>query len=208
MTAAISNADQPALGADMKFHDASRMFSEALRRILTSAGESEEGNLTSLSQMKLSEGAGVGRSTLAKYLTATTDHFANPTLEVICRLAHSLGVPPAFLLMTADDWTRLAISVDYYAKICQVEKFCDFADRATHPNSRSNHQEIAEAGLQIGGMLGLLERPDSDSDPEMAASQRASVAATCLAPPFSALDTKYRPILFTLCAIIGASTSH
>jgi transcriptional regulator with XRE-family HTH domain len=206
MTASTADTKQEPIGADKKFHDASRMFSEALRRILRAADENDEGNLTSLSQTKLSEESGVGRSTLAKYLTASKEQLANPTLEVMCKLAHTLGVPPAFMFMTADDWTRLTLAINYYTTICQDRKFCDFAEQITHPHSQSSHQEIAEAGLKIGDMMGLIQRPSGSFNSPAAVAQRASVAATCLAPPITSLDPKFRPILFTLCAIIGAST--
>lgn len=200
--------NQESDSATKKFNDASRTFSEALRRILRAANENEEGDLTALSQTQLSEISGVGRSTLAKYLTSNNDQPANPTLEVLCRLAHTLGVPPAFLLMTTQDWTRLAHAINYYTTILQDKRFWEFAEQITHPKNKTNHQEIAEAGLKMARMLGIIQRNYSHPNESASSEQRASVAATCLAPPITSLETSFRPILLTLCAIIGASTSR
>lgn len=208
MSDSYAETNQESPGAAEKFKDASRTFSEALRRILRAASENDEGDLTALSQTHLSEISGVGRSTLAKYLTSNNNQPANPTLEVLCRLAHTLGVPPAFLLMTTEDWTRLAHAINYYTTIFQDKRFWEFAEQVTHPQNKTNHQEIAEAGLAMARMLGLIQKNRENQTVSPSSEQRASVAATCLAPPIASLDTNFRPILLTLCAIIGASTSR
>jgi len=77
------------------FRDVSRCFVEAVRRSMRVAGEDDEGAPDALSQTELAERADMGRSTLAKYLGSRSDDApANPDLDIICRLAHAVGVPP------------------------------------------------------------------------------------------------------------------
>lgn len=90
------------------FRDVSRCFVEALRRSMRVAAEDDDGALDALSQTQLAERAGMGRSTLAKYLGGRSDETpANPDLDIICRLAEAVGVPPAILLMRPQDWASL-----------------------------------------------------------------------------------------------------
>jgi len=152
--------------AQHPFRAVSANFSESLRRILQAAGEDEEGSIRALSQLSLAESAGVSRQALTQYLSARKDKPANPTLEKLCALAGTLGVPPAFLLMSQDDWTRLVNAVHYYMTALQDESFLQQAGQITRP------------GQHI------------------------------LAPPITGLDSRLRPTLLTLCAIIGASTPY
>ncbi len=208
MMANTNQSQDQGSGATQKFADASQTFSEALRRILQAASNDGEGGVCALSQTQLAEASGVSRQALVQYLAARKDKPANPTLETLCHLAHTLGVPPAFLLMTAEDWTRLAHAVNYYTTALQDPRFWDLAHEVTHPRNQANHQEIAEAGLKMARMLGLIQRANVDLMLDPGTSQRASIAVTCLAPPISSLDLNFRPTLLTLCAIIGASTAH
>jgi transcriptional regulator with XRE-family HTH domain len=53
----------------------------------------------------------ISRSTLTKLVNEKVGK-ANPDLDTLCRLAAMLNVPPAFLLMTKDDWTRLFRAIE------------------------------------------------------------------------------------------------
>lgn len=194
--------------AQHPFRAVSANFSESLRRILQAAGEDEEGSVRALSQLSLAESAGVSRQALTQYLSARKDKPANPTLEKLCALAGTLGVPPAFLLMSQDDWTRLVNAVHYYMTALQDESFLQQAGQITRPGQHINHQAIAEGGMSMARTLGLLTKAEAIAQDEPATGKRAAIAATCLAPPITGLDSRLRPTLLTLCAIIGASTPY
>ncbi|WP_448683001.1 helix-turn-helix domain-containing protein [Pseudomonas nicosulfuronedens] len=157
-----------------------------------------------MSQAQVSIDSDVGRSTIAKYLSSNQADPANPTLEVICRLAGALGVPVPFLLMTSDDWVRLCHAIDYLNRISDDDRFLNFAKKVTAPENKSSNVEIAEAGLAMAKMIGLLTVQNSRSA-QTSSKKKSSIAATCLAPPLSSLDTSFRPMILTLCSIIGAS---
>jgi transcriptional regulator with XRE-family HTH domain len=56
---------------------------------------------------------GIARSTLQKIIDGKNNKGpSNPDLETICRLAWALNIPPAFLLMSSDDWKRLIFSIN------------------------------------------------------------------------------------------------
>jgi transcriptional regulator with XRE-family HTH domain len=71
---------------------------------------------SSVKKLKLTElkaKTSIARSTLTKLVQGKTGKVAsNPDLNTLCRLAAMLKVPPAFLLMTPEDWTRLFRAID------------------------------------------------------------------------------------------------
>lgn len=79
--------------------------------LMVAGGDSKEiGN--PIRKMKLADlyrKTDIARSTLSKLTSSNTTNTtqANPDLETICRLAAALNLPPAFLLMSVDDWQRL-----------------------------------------------------------------------------------------------------
>lgn len=81
-------------------------FGANLLRALQVSEFSDQGDPKKMTQEAISQTSGVARSTISKYLA---QHKAtNPDLETICRLASALNISPAMLLMTDDDWLRLA----------------------------------------------------------------------------------------------------
>lgn len=189
----------------MEFLDQSRHFVEALRRAMRVGGTDGDGSLAMMSQLQLSEESGVGRSTIAKYLSAGQDSPANPTLEVLCRLAGTLGVPVAFLLMSADDWVRICHAIDYLHRVETDARFVKFSKQMTNPEIRSSNVDIAEAGLSLAHMLGLLPTEEGGAQNENVSRRKSAIAATCSVPPMANMSTRFRPFILTLCSIIGAS---
>ena len=89
-----------------------------LKRLSSVSGEDEQGDLSRpvpMSQMGLSkpkhdsEGPAVSVSTLSKISSGET---GSPTLKSICQIADALGVSPALLLMTTQDWKLLIAGVE------------------------------------------------------------------------------------------------
>ncbi|WP_312800099.1 helix-turn-helix transcriptional regulator [Pseudomonas sp.] len=83
-----------------------RGFGSNLLRAMQVADFSKEGEPKKLTQERLAKASGVARSTISKYLAQQID--VNPDMETICRLASALNVSPALLLMSDEDWLRLA----------------------------------------------------------------------------------------------------
>src|SRR5690606_12147980 len=114
------NMDQGEAFDSRLFEAVSREFVEAVRRSLNVAALDESGEPRDMSQTALATRSGIARSTLARYLGAgQEDEAVNPTLEVICRLAHTLGVPPAFLLMRPKDWASIARGIEHFLEAVQ-----------------------------------------------------------------------------------------
>lgn len=78
---------------------------------------------------KVAESAGISRSTLTRLTRAPTSNSsgtgengaANPDLDTLCRLAATLNIPPAFLLMTPQDWNRLLSALDVIRHVDQLK---------------------------------------------------------------------------------------
>jgi transcriptional regulator with XRE-family HTH domain len=188
----------------MGFLTISNNFVEALRRTMRAGNMDENGHLAAMTQHQLSIESDVGRSTIAKYLSGNQRDPANPTLEVLCRLATTLGVPPAFLLMSGDDWVRICHAIDYLNRLEKDSRYNKFATQITDAGNKFNNVDIAEAGLSLAQMLGLLPR-DNCSDFWSVKKRKTAIAATCLAPPLSSMSSRFRPSILTLCSIVGAS---
>ena len=191
------------MSAEERFKEVSSAFVGALHRLIRVSTEDEEGRPTAVTRTRLSEEADVGRSTLAKYLSPQDGQAANPTLDVVCRLAHTLGVPPAFLLMTADDWSRLARAAISFAQMAGDERFVEFAEQAM-AHKAAGPQTYAEAGLTLGRLLGLHS---PSALPLAATPRRGGIPVTCAAPPFREMSAVSIPVLLALCTVIGASTN-
>ena len=189
----------------MKFLELSNNFVEALRRAMRVSGTDGDGNLAPMSQLQLSAESGVGRSTIAKYLSATQVSPANPTLDVLCRLAGTLGIPVAFLLMSADDWVRMCHAIDYLNRVENDGRFLKFSKQMMAPDKRLSNIDIAEAGLSLANMLGLLRKEELSAESCLAQKRKSAIAATCSVPPMANMSARFRPSILTLCSITGAS---
>lgn len=196
------------------FEAVSRSFTEAVRRAMRVAAQNEEGELASLSQTDLAAQAKMGRSTLAKYLgTGPEDPAANPTLDVVCRLADTLGVPPAFLLMRPKDWASLATGTltflqalpapEFGAKLLQLQEM----ETTTSP-------EVACAAIELGKLLNTVENDQDSRLPkevrEFRHAAKASTAAIAASIPFryDGVSKEHLPVLLTLCGIVGTTTAR
>lgn len=77
------------------------------------AGTGQNESVEAISNTALHDKTGVARSTIQKIIDGENNKGpSNPDLETICRLAWALNVPPAFLLMSSDDWKRLITAIN------------------------------------------------------------------------------------------------
>lgn len=90
-----------------------RALGENLLSVRQVAGTEQDEHVEGLSTTALHEKTGIARSTIQKLIDGENNKGpSNPDLETLCRLAWALNVPPAFLLMTADDWKRLIEAIN------------------------------------------------------------------------------------------------
>jgi len=197
-----------------------RALAQAIFRAMQVAGEPENGYPAKLGQEALAKRAGISRSTVAKYLSAkdSDESLVNPDLETVCKLAAALNIPPALLLMTPSDWSKLAQAVTDAAASIQdatVKQIIAGLER-----DRPGAAKRGEAGLRLAERLGVHQhRRKSINDTQdvpahwveaQAQTRRRSqlgiLSATAL-PPIVDLNTDQRTILLSLCAILGASTN-
>ena len=208
---------------------ASRLFvlvkktvGSAIFRAMQVAGNSDSSYPSKLKQQALAKHSGVARSTITKYLNAkdVTESKVNPDLKTLCRLADALNVSPAMLLLTPDDWSRLAQAAVFLREAAsneQVKRISEgMADSTSGPLAR------ATAGLRLAKLFGVYRdyqevaslNPESINKREdLATEQREAVerqrigiyVATSI-PPLRELSQSLHAPILSLCANLGAST--
>lgn len=196
------------------FGDIAGCFVDALRRAMRVAAEDDDGNPSPLTQTDLAERADVARSTLAKYLGGRADDAApNPNLDIICRLADAVGVPPALLLMRPKDWASLGTGMLTFIQAMTDPTFTAMAAKFQTLESTTS-PTVVEAALCIGKVLKTVE---NDLDPKVSQEVRdfrraakASIATTAASIPFrlNGVTTAHLPALLTICNILGTTTAR
>lgn len=138
---------------------------------------------------------------------------ANPNLDIICRLADALGVPPAVLLMRSQDWASLGSGMLTFLQARGDPAFTKTAAELQRLETTTSIS-VAEAALRIGRILKTVE---SDSDQKVSQEVRdfrratkASIATTAAAIPFrmDGVATSHLPALLTICSILGTTTAR
>lgn len=79
------------------------------------AGSSRSGKPDKLRQVDVMRRTGMSRTTLRPLLDANDPSQRNPDLVTLHKLAHVIGVPLAFLLMTPEDWRSLTRAIGEFA---------------------------------------------------------------------------------------------
>lgn len=199
-----------------------KTVSSAIFRAMQVAGRSEDASPCKISQQSLAVQSGVARSTITKYLSSKNEENSkiNPDLKTLCRLADTLNVSPAMLLLTPDDWSRLAQAAVFLREAASNEQVKRISSGMAEPTSGPVAR--ATAGLQLARLFGVYrelrqEIPTSDSAHparndlieqqfETIERQRIGIFVATSIPPLRELSqTLHAPIL-SLCANLGAST--
>jgi len=200
-------------GVSQLLESISSNMAEAIRRAMRVASMDDSGDLVPLSQTDLAEQSKVGRSTLAKCLSVGPDNpTANLTLEVLCRLADTLGVPPAFLLMRPKDWACIATATETFVRSLSSPKFADKISDLYAMESTTS-PDIAREAIELGLLLNTVDADREHLPPEVRESRRAakvSTAAVAAAIPFryDGVSKHHMPVLLTLCGIVGTTTAR
>ena len=209
-------SEKEAARADALFAKTRQLMGEALRRAMHVAGTTEEGRARRMSQHDLADRAGVARSSIANYLTG--GDASNPDLRSLCRIADALNVPPAFLLMRQEDWTRVvaaAFALGTALKDADIQAMAGAL--AANTNSPEDRAAVA---LQVARRLGvtpmgttrIVEPGESNAVAQAQIAsiqerQRLGVMTTCALPPNGSKDLGYNAAILCLCATIGATSN-
>jgi Helix-turn-helix len=203
---------------DMLFAHTRSSMGESLRRAMHSACTTADGQARPISQHDLAARAGVARSSIAKYLTAGQGEgdLANPDLRSLCRLAHALNIPPAFLLMRPEDWQRLVMAALYMANAMHDPEIQ--ATTKAIKSGKHNADERASVAMKIAKRLGVdpgtVSSNGTDTSSALAREVesvherwRLGLMTTCALPPLGRMDSKYHAALLCLCATFGATSN-
>ncbi|HEX5372812.1 MAG TPA: helix-turn-helix transcriptional regulator [Aquabacterium sp.] len=187
-----------------------------LVRVLSVSREGGEG-ATRMTQTELTSLTGIARSTLAKFLSSEDESVINPDLQTLCRLAEALNIPPALLLMSTHDWSRLLSAIS--GLLAQREhKDVMGLDHVAHSPPRENVVRAVQLARHHGLLLATASTPaETAAWPELAPRWRRDIddlrqrqlqgikAASAL-PEWRAIPANVEA-LFVLCTLLGAATN-
>jgi transcriptional regulator with XRE-family HTH domain len=166
-------------------HDqAVEQFKTALRRLTSYGGNSRDGEPARTTRASLSRHSNVAPATLSTYLTPleSTDG-RKPGLDKLCRLAEALGLPPALLLMTADDWSRLLAAVRTYTEMAAGPRGAEFMDfqqqTVANPQYRGHSREVVRDATRMAEIM-FGQVPASE--------HLSSIVANSVAMPLSRIE--------------------
>jgi transcriptional regulator with XRE-family HTH domain len=128
-------------------------FAQNLTAALNVAGEESddsESRISRMTQEELHQKTRISKSTLSKLMNGKTNGGmqSNPDLETICRIAASINIPPAFLLMSGSDWQRLIGALN------------GLSDALSHTNLENDiliakGNDKIKVGIELAKKLGL-----------------------------------------------------
>lgn len=172
-----------------------------------SVSDQDEEIPAAMSQEELAMRTGIARSTIIKFLSKDGVGKANPDMRTLCRLAEVLNVPPAFLLMTHEDWTRLGSALDGLSLYLQDEPARGIVGRGTKFRTP---RENARIGLHLAGRFGLrgkapTQEYGAEQVRDLRARQLQGIKAAAAMPPWSEIRCDPE-ILFVTCTQMGAAT--
>ncbi len=162
-----------------------------------------------LTHAALAKKTGIARSTIAKLLTGREE--VNPDLRTLCRIAEQLNVPPAYLLMTINDWQRLSSGMaGAFSYLLSSEDGADKARRRLHECGESEIA-LAELGLEIAIINGVykdyLARMDSPEIQDQQKIAQMGIKTATSMPNWYEISDDSKTLLFIACALIGAATN-
>jgi len=205
------NESKPGPG---QFHQAvAQSLADATRRAMQVAGEDENGDPAPMSKTDLAKAANVSRNRLMQVLDgASGEERPNPTLESICSIAEALRVPPAFLLMRAEDWAALGTGFVTFFQAATGDnlKNClpTLSDEIPAPYT------VARAAVDFGVASGALENEyDSRASLELRNFRKRAkhaTAAIAAALPFRrhGLASGHAPLLLCAASIVGTTLAQ
>ena len=178
---------------------------ETLRRTMRVAEVDEMGEFHPMKQTTLSDQTGVGISSVRKYLRRGSGVKVNPSLENLCRIADILKVPPAFLLMRPQDWTRLASAAEWWPRLATDVSYGELVEEMWR-QADCSPASTASAAQELAALMGLnvpAALPRGASNP--LGKHPTGLPTVSVLPPYSEIDDNWHPVIHAICAVIGSS---
>lgn len=153
------------------YQSTARQLAETLRKALDVAGDGEGLQPSRLSKTKLAKQAGLSRDTLTRLIPEPREEdpdgeaLPNCDLSTLCDVAQTLGVSPAFLLMTPDDWNQLAGAI---TGIADLNANAHVSRQLEELLTKATGLEKVEVGLTTARAMGYKPIPTPDAS-EMSA---------------------------------------
>lgn len=200
--------------ADLLWERTRRALRGNLVRVLSVSREGDEG-ATRMTQTELTSQTGIARSTLGKFLSCEDESVINPDLQTLCRLAEALNIPPALLLMSTHDWSRLLSAISGLLEQHEQDEVMDLS-KVAHSPPRENVVRAVQLARQHGLLLPTEPRGPagwSDLDPrwqrdidDLRHRQLQGIKAASALPEWPAIPANVEA-LFVLCTLLGAATN-
>lgn len=148
-----------------------------VRNAMSVGGVPENGYPSAITQGALVESSGVSRASLTGQMLGGEEDI-NPKLKQICRVAEALGIPPAFLLMRPEDWTRLAQVVVYYGGLMRSSnpRVAELQTKFSH-SSPEAPAEQALLAAHLARALGVDDQVSKETISESKNELGAKLAA-------------------------------
>lgn len=147
--------------------------------------------------------SGLSRSTVTR-LTSGDGSGINPDLKTLCLLAATLNVPPAFLLMTTQDWQRLLGALD------AIRHLDDDRVTAALPDLRrqSSPDVLAQGAIDVAARLSptRMQGPASAEERRIHARARQGARAMVNVIDWGSLPGE-RKALFAIAVQLGTNTN-
>ena len=139
----------------MKSIETQSALVQNVRNAVSVGGVPENDYPAAITQGALAESSGVSRTSITGQMLGGEED-VNPKLRQICRVAEALGLPPAFLLMRPEDWTRLAQVVVYYGGLMRSNnpRVAELQTRIAH-SSTDEAPERALLAADLARALGV-----------------------------------------------------
>ena len=190
-----------------------RSFAQNLRQVVETieddgaATQRRRAGIGGMTNQQLAGIAGIRPSTLSKIIPARSSDIEdqNMSMDSVCRLADALGMSPALLLMTPEDWKSLISGFTFVFQILQAsdekkeELGLNAASRYLMEDSSPKIDELAKYSNRLAMEVLESNGTSQEKRTEMEAGIRKCVAMA-MAP---GLDPNERLMVLMLAAAIG-----
>jgi len=176
-------------------------LSANLLRAMQVSGVTESGEPKKLSQDSLAKSSLIARSTISKYLTQP--ECVNPDLETICRLAAALNISPALLLMSEEDWLRLAHALSTVGQAMADESV---REMITSLGSEANNKPLTRAStvMKMARYFGYGNLIEDGRENKISRKFQQGILATSAMPMHPDFISGFYSYILPLCIVMGA----